>query len=168
MHRIDGPGHVSNKFSEGDPTGSPPTHPTIVTMEIMNALQQEMCRCIEYSGATLNTSAETDPYNQLVDAVGQSWVAFNIVSGTPTELDSRNFDSFTDNGTGDYTIDWDENYTDTNYNVLVSVGDGTNSIWATVEATGAGSCRVRVFNSGGAYETATMVVCVRASGTVAV
>lgn len=51
MHRIDGAGHVDNKFvAEDAATNRPPTE---VTPEIMNAFQEELATFIEWAGLEL-------------------------------------------------------------------------------------------------------------------
>jgi microcystin-dependent protein len=59
MHRIDGPGAtVDNKFTEGNPALAIPA--TTVTADILNALQEEICRVIEVGGGlTLNKANNT-------------------------------------------------------------------------------------------------------------
>ena len=53
MHRVDGPGAtVDNKFTEGDPIAGIPA--TVVTDDILNAMQEELCALIEASGLTLD------------------------------------------------------------------------------------------------------------------
>jgi len=51
MHRIDGPGHVSNQFTEGDPLVPIPA--TTVTADILNAIQEEIASVIEEGGGAL-------------------------------------------------------------------------------------------------------------------
>ena len=62
----------------------------------------------------------------------QAWVNFDG-TGTPTIRDSYNVSSITDNGTGDYTINIDNNLANTNYCMLATgeqpnVGGGNYSI----------------------------------------
>ena len=51
MHRIDGAGHVNNRFVAEDPATLRP--PTEITPEIMNSLQEELATFIEWAGLIL-------------------------------------------------------------------------------------------------------------------
>lgn len=51
MHRIDGAGHVNNRFVDEDPFTLRP--PTEITPEIMNAFQEELASIIEWAGIPL-------------------------------------------------------------------------------------------------------------------
>ncbi len=66
MHRIDGPGHDNNQFTEGDP--QIPTPATTVTADILNALQEEIASVIEGSGDTLD-KADNGQLLQAIDAL---------------------------------------------------------------------------------------------------
>ena len=50
MHRIDGPGAVNNKFTEGDP--AVPQMATVVTANWLNDMQENICRVLEAVGIT--------------------------------------------------------------------------------------------------------------------
>lgn len=57
MHRIDGPGHLANLWTDGDPaTGIVPTE---FTAAHANALQEEIATFIEAQGITLNKADNT-------------------------------------------------------------------------------------------------------------
>lgn len=62
MHRIDGPGHDNNMFTEGVPPGVPAT---VVTEDWLNAVQEEIVNVILDAGITLDKPTNT----QLRDAV---------------------------------------------------------------------------------------------------
>lgn len=51
MHRIDGPGHVANQFTEGDPSIG--QQATMVTAAFMNDLQENIARACELAGIPL-------------------------------------------------------------------------------------------------------------------
>jgi hypothetical protein len=51
MHRIDGPGHLANQFTEGDPQQG--QAPTTVTDDWANAVQEEIAAVIEGAGIAL-------------------------------------------------------------------------------------------------------------------
>lgn len=87
MHRIDGDGHVSNTFTEGDPGLG--VRATQVTADWLNAVQAEIAAVIEAAGITLSKPDN----NQLLDALqaaglygGASYdntaVTITIASGT--------------------------------------------------------------------------------------
>jgi hypothetical protein len=52
MHRIDGPGHLANQFTEGDPQQG--QAPTTVTDDWANAVQEEISAVIEGAGIVLD------------------------------------------------------------------------------------------------------------------
>lgn len=68
MHRIDGPGHLGNHWTGGDPvTGEEPTE---VTPDFQEAVQEEIANVIEATGASLNKADNT----QLVSAVSSGLI----------------------------------------------------------------------------------------------
>ena len=72
----------------------------------------------------------------------KGWVQFDG-TGTPSITGSFNVSSITDNGTGDYTVNWDTNFADATY--VVSVVNSAGN--AFVVSIAAGSVRVRSANS---------------------
>lgn len=81
----------------------------------------------------------------------RAWVNFNG-TGTVAIRASGGVSSITDNGSGDYTVNWSTSFGNTNYAVMGSVLGATNSDGATLGAIGgssptiyAASCRVRAF-----------------------
>lgn len=63
MHRIDGPGHLLNQWTQGNPVTG--VEPTEVTADFMEAVQEEIAAVIENTGAALNKADNT----QLLQAV---------------------------------------------------------------------------------------------------
>jgi len=57
MHRIDGAGHVGNRFVAEDPATNRP--PTEVTEAILNAFQEELAGFIEWAGLVLNKADDS-------------------------------------------------------------------------------------------------------------
>jgi hypothetical protein len=57
MHKIDGPGHVDNTFTEGNPTTGTPA--TVVTADWLNAVQTEIANVITEQGITLDKEDNT-------------------------------------------------------------------------------------------------------------
>lgn len=64
MHRIDGPGNVANRFSQGDPTVG--QQATMVTADWANAVQEEIAHVIEEAGIVLDKASSTQLYEALV------------------------------------------------------------------------------------------------------
>jgi len=58
----------------------------------------------------------------------KAWVSFNAV-GTLTKRNDYNVTSVTDNGTGDYTVNFENSLPDTDYAVSHSVGKTNNALW---------------------------------------
>jgi hypothetical protein len=58
----------------------------------------------------------------------KAWVNFNAV-GTLTKRNDYNVTSVTDNGTGDYTVNFENSLPDTDYAVSHSVGKTQNTLW---------------------------------------
>jgi hypothetical protein len=81
----------------------------------------------------------------------KGWVNFDG-TGTVTIRDSYNVSSVTDNGSGDYTINWDTDFTDPNYCVMITTGDGwtmnNHSIVGVINTMAAGSVRIKVHGGG--------------------
>jgi hypothetical protein len=88
-------------------------------------------------------------YGSVATAYGcRAWVNFNG-SGTVSIRGSGNVTSITDNGTGDYTVNFTNNLTDTNYVVTTCVNSDTNS------ATGDHRFILYIKGTGSAYDMNT-------------
>ena len=80
----------------------------------------------------------------------RAWVNFNG-TGTPAIRASGNVSSITDNGTGDYTVNFTTAMSDVNYSIVGSVGSGdTFGSYAFVNPGAGsrfvtGSCRINSF-----------------------
>jgi hypothetical protein len=72
----------------------------------------------------------------------RAWVNFNG-TGTVAIRASGNVSSITDNGTGNYTVNFTTAMVDGNYSVLGMLGDG-----------GSGTSAVKIFTTGGTFTTA--------------
>jgi hypothetical protein len=83
----------------------------------------------------------------------RAWVNFNG-TGTVAIRASGNVSSITDNGVGDYTVNFTTAMTDANYATLpTSRSDGANTAWVALRANTTNSTsasRVNTFTSGGA------------------
>jgi hypothetical protein len=94
-------------------------------------------------------------YGSVATAYGcRAWVNFDG-TGTPTARASANVSSITDNGTGDYTVNFTVAMPDANYAAIVTsefVSNGTNICFPSLYAAGApiatGSVRVYIQPSG--------------------
>lgn len=67
MHRIDGPGHVGNRFTEGDPSIG--QRATRVTADFLNSVQEEIAFVIEESGLALDKEQTNQLYAAIVELV---------------------------------------------------------------------------------------------------
>lgn len=95
MHRVDGPGHVSNAFTDGDPATSVPA--TEVTDDWLNAVQEEVAYVIEQSGTALNKADNTQLRTAIVSMIGiaESGIVINPATfeGTVANGDVVYYDS---------------------------------------------------------------------------
>lgn len=84
--------------------------------------------------------------------VAKAWCQFNG-TGTAAITTSFGTSSLTDNGTGDYTINWSTNFSSANYATFAhSVDDGgagSRDVQTKQSGKAAGSCRYRIYDSGG-------------------
>lgn len=85
MFRIDSPGNLNNKFTQGNPLANPPVPPTVISDLWVNAMQEEIAHFIEASGGTLNKADSGQLWEQfrnyIASNVAINFVA-NITSGT--------------------------------------------------------------------------------------
>lgn len=78
------------------------------------------------------------------------WIQFNG-AGTPSITDSFNVTgSITDNGTGDWTFSWDNDFANNTYTAVASVLGAGGDLNATIHTQAVGSCRVTVADMNGA------------------
>ena len=91
--------------------------------------------------------------NNLVKA----WISFDG-TGTITIKESFNVTSITDNGTGDYTVTWDRDFSAGTYAVNVTSQQFTTATSASQVL--AGSVRISTLNSADAAADADYVVCI--------
>lgn len=105
----------------------------------------------------LNAAGNESPIS--VPGAAKAWVSFKG-DGTAAIRDSFNVTSITDNGAGDYSINFTNSLSDTNYCVVTggynanngdggwnSVGSSTTNAYPAGVATG--SVRLNTYNSGG-------------------
>jgi hypothetical protein len=105
-------------------------------------------------------------YGSVATAYGcRAWVNFNG-TGTPAIRASGNVTSITDNGTGDYTVNFTTAMSDANYSVSGTSGyyatpSGRGSIWLEVVAASTvltSSVRVQTTSSGSLFDCAYVAV----------
>ena len=99
--------------------------------------------------AKLSTSVtEADNVKQ---RVCKAWMTFNTSSGTPAILDDFNFSSITDNGVGNFTVNFTTAMADANYAALISTrhADGvTMAVCPTVDTRTTSSYKVFTVTAG--------------------
>lgn len=86
----------------------------------------------------LNAAGNQSPIS--VPGAAKAWVDFNGKTGTLNQSNvtirgSYNVSSVTDNGTGDYTVNFSNNMTDTNYCVsgtVADLGSGSGHRWLSI------------------------------------
>ena len=76
----------------------------------------------------------------------KAWVNFNG-TGTVAIRDSHNVSSITDNGTGNYTVNFTNNMANTNYSAVAN--SNGSSGWTVTDSHAVGSLRTLYYNSGG-------------------
>lgn len=89
----------------------------------------------------------------------RAWVNFNG-TGTVAIRASGNVSSITDNGTGDYTVNFTTAMQDANYAVVALRSNDTNSFGVSVGTQAAGSVQINTRNTANATLTDASVVCV--------
>lgn len=87
--------------------------------------------------STLNNDTGVLQTQNGMNGIAKAWVNFNG-TGTPTIRGSFNVSSITDNGTGDYTINFTTALPNVNYSVAGCANQDTNG-WGTVLVAGVGS-----------------------------
>ena len=102
-----------------------------------------------------NAAGTSDPS---ISGAAKAWVNFNG-TGTVAIRASFNVSSITDNGTGQYTINFTNSLTDANYSGVVTTGqvsDGTNLIVCTANFSAvptSSAWRINVVTRSGGVDT---------------
>ena len=93
------------------------------------------------SGSPTDILKITSDGRGLSQFTAKGWVNFNQSAAV---RDSHNVSSVTDNGTGDYTINWDVDLDNANYSATIASQDTTNNhnVHQTIEAQAAGTLRM--------------------------
>ena len=117
--------------------------------------------------STLRATTVTNPSGgqPTIDGLAKAWVNFNG-TGTVAIRASLNVSSITDNGTGDYTVNFTTALADANYSIVGSSGSGNSfgSYGFNNPGAGtrfaAGSCRINSFITQTAGVSDVDTVCV--------
>ena len=98
------------------------------------------------SGGNASTS------EQIAQGRAKSWVQFDGRS-TPSIADSFNVSSITDNGTGDYDVNFSTNMSNANYSVVTGANyldsDSAGRVFAIVRTMATTDYQVKIFGDGG-------------------
>jgi hypothetical protein len=109
-----------------------------------------------YPGGTPSTNAA---YHQ---SVAKGWVVFDGTVATPSVAAHLNVSSITDNGTGDYTVSWDQDFSTSSYLTVFGIerpaGQGNWAIGVadTSSSKVVGSVRVRTTAGGALTDNANV------------
>ena len=105
------------------------------------------------AGKALITSGSAASWDNAQGA--KAWVNFNG-TGTVAIRASYNVSSITDNGVGDYTVNFTTAIVDANYSPHISCGTGLGDILTTGSPV-SGSCGFRTYNDAGTMSDPTVV-----------
>ena len=82
--------------------------------------------------STLSDGTNSTSSTNCIQGSAKAWVNFNG-TGTPAIRGSYNVSSITDNGTGDYTINFTNAFANTNYAAFASGGNGSSASKVTLD-----------------------------------
>jgi hypothetical protein len=139
------------------------TSPTLVTPDIgvatgtsFNTIQGVATQADQETGTSIVTTVTPGRQHYHASAT-KAWVVFNG-TGTPAINASYNVTSITDNGTGDYTVNFTTSFSSANYCFLGTAGNSSNSTTFVTQKTNSsapqtGSCRfLTVTNADGTVD----------------
>jgi hypothetical protein len=108
----------------------------------------------DLEAATSLTASVTPGRQQFHPSASKAWLVFNGIPTSPPLDASFNVSSVTDNGTGDYTVNFTVPFSNGFYSVSGWARDGTITFpyvsGSPISAPFAGSCRIRVCNGANA------------------
>lgn len=90
----------------------------------LNITDQIATQADQETGTSV-TKAVTPGRQQYHPSAAKAWVVFDASSGTPTISTSYNVTSITDNGVGDFTINFTTAFSSANYAAVCTAGSGT-------------------------------------------
>lgn len=173
MHKVTGKNTTpDNEFQDEDRTTDPITRGTTIPVAWMNAVMEEIARCIT-NVASLNAATETiAQMKQLFDNCGQVYVDFVTQAAGGTTITDRGSKggSASRIKDGEYQITWDTEFEDTDYNVVASLNcdvgfnpTGLQIFIGHIQTTG---CKVYVRkpSTGADVQFNLMHISVRATG----
>ena len=97
----------------------------------------------EIRANTVSNAAGTGPATLTGQYAAKAWVNFNG-TGTIAARDSENVSSLTDNGTGNYNVDFTNAMSDVNYFTTTTAGGSTGEVFASIGATTYSTSAVQV------------------------
>ena len=95
------------------------------------------------SRTTVFTSPGRQQYHP---SAAKAWVLFDG-TGTPAITTGYNVSSITDNGVGDYTINFTTSFSSANYIITGIANFTTNAAWVGISSLAAGAARIRTANN---------------------
>lgn len=101
-----------------------------------------------------NLSGTSTSVENVLNGTAKAWVNFNG-TGTVAIRASYNVSSITDNGVGDYSVNFTSAMIDANYSAIVTCGDGSLILGASPLAYSISSIMVATSNAGSGYITAS-------------
>ena len=106
---------------------------------------------------TLSTQGgSTVPVDTVVNGTAKAWVNFNG-TGTVAIRAAFNVSSITDNGTGDYTVNFTTAMVDANYATTLSIIRETNDIDAYIVSHLAGSSQIECVTGAGTFTNVSLI-----------
>lgn len=114
----------------------------------------------EMEAASSNSVMATPGNVNWHPGVAKAWALIDGVTATAQILASRNCSSVTDNGTGDYTLNFTTAFSSANYAAIATVhqNGADDSRTAIIKTLASGSVRVRADNGAGTYKDAYISV----------
>jgi hypothetical protein len=135
----------SNASGTGIFTIASPNSNTNRTLTLPDATGTVQVSGAAISGTTGSFSGDlsfNSGYGSAAVAYGcRAWVNFNG-TGTVAIRASGNVTSITDNGTGDYIVNFSTSMPDSNYSVVALGNTGSNNGYMTLVSTASGSCNI--------------------------
>ena len=114
----------------------------------------------EIRANTISDLAGTGPATLTGQYAAKAWVNFNG-TGTVAIRASGNVSSITDNGTGDYTLNFTTAFTDVNYNlVLTGTYGSSNAFNGTAPTTTAAKVQTYVTTTAASQDSAHVAVAI--------
>lgn len=130
-------------------TGAPTAARTI-TLPDGDATIPSVASQSDMESASSTTAVVTPGRLKYGPMIAKGWVQINASSGTPTATTSYNVTSLTDNGVGDYTINWDTDFSSANFcNVGLANGAGSGNNAVVLEQISQAAGTTRVFSKQG-------------------